>query len=822
MTTNKLIRRLGGMVFVALLSANSLNAVSRTYLYDRWYNVDTLQCSKVGPGTEYSSIKFTSEDSSLTFRTFFLKVDVNNPHLKFEAELGCDSLITGETVRHHAQSRTVPGKYYIAGTNGDFYTTATPVGVPLNNFIGNSQIGLPATWAAPNFVIEKGNIPWISPVAKEFTMSVNGGSPITINSANYARYANQLVLFNSLNGKYTHTAAGGREIAIVLAPGETWKINAPVHCIVQGVMSTNGNMRIPDGQAVLSAEGTMASVIESLKDGDQIVLNMNQKLTSWSDAMPDITSIMGGNVILVANGVTLSQGDMARHPRTMLGYTKDKKEMIMCVVDGRSSLSSGGIYLEMADVMRYAGADWAMNIDGGGSSTMYIQNLGIMNIPSDGSERAVSNGVYLVMDTPEDNTISEIRFVDYALKFPKYGVYTPHFYGYNQYGMLIDNDVKGVVLSCDSKLGHVQNDSIFVGDGMGSYPLTATYNGITATIPVTISPVEKVQSRLSTIINDSFREYPMEVEAYMAETKMPISASSLSWSVDDSSIATINPNTGVLKGIKNGSTIVRGRVDDATLETTVQVEIPTGEYMPFEQNLDPKTWKITQTGGKDMVTTNSGNGMKLTYTGNGSSRGANIKLTKEVTLWSIPDAFHFKINPGNANIKNMFVCLLPNNSVSVNSTVTLSLKPNEFNDVVIPISNFFNPDDMKYYPVKLAYITMNMGVSASNTEFAIDIPNIECKYNALSSVGSITADKDMALTIYPNPITAGEIATIQVSGESMCNLKVFNTLGKQLNAYSIEPLNGVLNVPTAGLTASTYLLTILQDGVQQSAKLIVK
>ena len=61
-----------------------------------------------------------------------------------------------------------------------------------------------------------------------------------------------------------------------------------------------------------------------------------------------------------------------------------------------------------------------MNFDGGGSSTLYVQNLGVRNVPSEGTERTVTNGVYLVSKTPTDKEIAEIAFVDYAKVLPKY------------------------------------------------------------------------------------------------------------------------------------------------------------------------------------------------------------------------------------------------------------------------------------------------------------------------------------------------------------------------------------------------------------------
>jgi len=79
------------------------------------------------------------------------------------------------------------------------------------------------------------------------------------------------------------------------------------------------------------------------------------------------------------------------HPRTAIGVTDDN-QLIMMVVDGRQPGHSIGVTLpELAYMMQSCGAVDAINMDGGGSSTMVVAGKGIVNIPSDGAERPVSN-----------------------------------------------------------------------------------------------------------------------------------------------------------------------------------------------------------------------------------------------------------------------------------------------------------------------------------------------------------------------------------------------------------------------------------------------
>ncbi len=85
----------------------------------------------------------------------------------------------------------------------------------------------------------------------------------------------------------------------------------------------------------------------------------------------------------------------SRQPRTAIGATKEGKLMLL-VCDGRGQNGSKGLTLsEMADIFVEAGMDYAINLDGGGSSAMVGYDGALLNAPSDGSERAVPTVIVL-------------------------------------------------------------------------------------------------------------------------------------------------------------------------------------------------------------------------------------------------------------------------------------------------------------------------------------------------------------------------------------------------------------------------------------------
>jgi len=86
------------------------------------------------------------------------------------------------------------------------------------------------------------------------------------------------------------------------------------------------------------------------------------------------------------------RGDLhARHPRTAMGLTRDGKRFLLVVVDGRSDESAGMFGTELAALMKELGAWNAINLDGGGSSQMYVKGRGTINAPHITQRRKVLN-----------------------------------------------------------------------------------------------------------------------------------------------------------------------------------------------------------------------------------------------------------------------------------------------------------------------------------------------------------------------------------------------------------------------------------------------
>ncbi|MCL2170072.1 MAG: phosphodiester glycosidase family protein [Defluviitaleaceae bacterium] len=112
------------------------------------------------------------------------------------------------------------------------------------------------------------------------------------------------------------------------------------------------------------------------------------------------TAVSGSNSILYHGEPTdATIRYLARHPRTLLGLNATGCRLILMTIDGRGD-SIGANFAEAAAFMLEFGAHYAINLDGGGSTTMAarlpLADLAVINTPSEGSQRAVINTIGVV------------------------------------------------------------------------------------------------------------------------------------------------------------------------------------------------------------------------------------------------------------------------------------------------------------------------------------------------------------------------------------------------------------------------------------------
>lgn len=151
-----------------------------------------------------------------------------------------------------------------------------------------------------------------------------------------------------------------------------------------------------DGGVVLSAAPATeeATMLLALAPGTPVRLR-------WTFGWPGVFDAVGGGPLLLQDGVPtgICNSGCGVQPRTGVGVTATGR-ILLVVVDGRKPRWSIGASADtFARIMRDLGAVTALNLDGGGSSTMVVDGE-VVNRPADGHERAISNAI-LVLPGPD-------------------------------------------------------------------------------------------------------------------------------------------------------------------------------------------------------------------------------------------------------------------------------------------------------------------------------------------------------------------------------------------------------------------------------------
>lgn len=171
---------------------------------------------------------------------------------------------------------------------------------------------------------------------------------------------------------------------------------------VQIVVSNNNIISITKSRVQIPKDGYVivgpASVVGSLKVKEKISLDI-KTLPDWEN----VNHIISGGPYLVKDGkvyVDIQDQKLlaigGRNPRTAIGYTKDN-HFIIVTADGREGSSIGLTLKELAYYMQKIGCVNAMNLDGGGSTVMYVKGY-ITNKPPVKGGIALSNALTIAMD----------------------------------------------------------------------------------------------------------------------------------------------------------------------------------------------------------------------------------------------------------------------------------------------------------------------------------------------------------------------------------------------------------------------------------------
>lgn len=418
-------------------------------------------------------------DPNFPLKFWAVKFKHPSEGLRLEARLANDNvyskmnLLSRETVRDIAVRTGA-----LLAINADFFgNDGDPLGTMVSNGELVSEPYSPRTAAAWN---PTGGLQFDGP---SFSASIEpvGAQRIRIDGINRSVRAGEVILFTQKGGVASSKLHCS---AFLLEAKRPVPISGAFSMRLKTIVHNLTDIPVALEEAILMVSPQrLAEAAAALHAG--LTYDFRVSLAGQID-WNSVTEAIGGGPRLVKNGAVSVTRDYERfdasynnrHPRSAIGYTRSG-EAVVVVVDGRSSLSKGLTLDELAGLMVKLGCVDAMNLDGGGSSTLVLGGS-VLNRPSDGGLRRVANA--LLLFAPADprgpigihaNTlqlkpgdITTLRVIDAA-------------------GTTVPPDQ--VVWTCNSGAGLVGGDGAFRATGTGKATVKAFARGTWAAAELTIT-----------------------------------------------------------------------------------------------------------------------------------------------------------------------------------------------------------------------------------------------------------------------------------------------------------------------------------------------
>jgi exopolysaccharide biosynthesis protein len=349
-------------------------------------------------GIEYATV--TREFSGKPVKINLLRLDLKK--VRLDVHHANDGAIGTETTSSIAKRHRA-----VAAINAGFFRLDTSqfVGDPVGLFmIDGDLMSEPANERIQLIINNRPSETDVLITRSVVSQSLRlGNKTLVITGVNRERKTDDLVMYTPRFGKTTLT--GGEGIELVIVRGNIFSINLGV-----------GNSAIPANGYVVSASGSMRDAIEPIARKAAAVALIRDWLNLPPGFLKDRAKldVVTGVPQLIKNGridITWEQEKSSkafvetRHPRTAVAKLKDGK-FLMLTADGRSETSAGIDLYDLAAYLLELGAVDAMNLDGGGSTTMFLDGK-VVNRPSDPTgERKVSD---VLLVTPRGKTVRKMR-----------------------------------------------------------------------------------------------------------------------------------------------------------------------------------------------------------------------------------------------------------------------------------------------------------------------------------------------------------------------------------------------------------------------------
>ncbi len=739
----------------------------------------SLDSVQIGPGvTHYHQIL-----DSGPWNINIIKIDLQNPWLKFQSVKAGDKLLAFEKTSSMALRNNYEEHKVVAAINGDFYNTST--GEQIGSQVANGEL-------------LKSNNNWLNvgfDVYKKPVIGLNSfsGSIITtdsiknISGVNKTRNNNELIFYNSFMGATTSTNQFGTEARII--PIDNWLVNDTIRCLVETVISGVGNAAIGNNKAVISGHGSASAFIENnLSTGDTIKI-----VLKLLPSLPSLDQLIGGNTWLVQNGVVNpDNGD--RHPRTSVGFNQDTTEFFMFVVDGRQPLLSIGMtYKELGDYMKTWSVHNGLNLDGGGSSTMVVRG-NIVNSPSDpAGERSVSNSLLLISTAPT-GVLASIKINPREIFINGGKSITLTAKGFDEYYNPVTIPAGSLVWSCDPLIGSITQNGKFTAsfDTVSGF-IYAEVGDIRDSVIVHLTKISQIILTPNPVILQPGQSQQMTATAYdNYNNTISLLQSDFQWSVTNN-LGTINPS-GYFTASNTGSGQIIATID--SVSGTAELLIGTSTTVMLDDFSDLSGYTLTGTRvnlaqcsfsfDSTIYISEPGSG-KLIYSLTTGGTSA-LYLNKEIQISGIPSKLSLQVYGdgkkhwlrGEFKDKDneTFLIDFTSGDPGINWTDTWKYIEINLSDAV---PSWVNPSAILDFPIKWVrtYLAETNDGKKDNGVIYFDDFRAHFIVTDVEKEEGIPGNFKLNQN-YPNPFNPSTIIEFETKSRQLISLKVFDVLGTEV------------------------------------------
>ncbi len=526
-----------------------------------------------------------------------------------------------------------------AGVNGDFFdigNSSAPLGGIIQNGVLVKSPNGGTGWNHAG--VGQDGVGRLVDMTLEATATF-GGTAHTVRALNVADRggANAMVAFTPVWGTYSRRRAfgGATNVAeVVVTDGRVASVSG----------DTIGAGAIPEGSFVLAGDGTAADALRTLAVGDEVALTYSLR----DEIARQMKFALGGNTNLVVNGEALpdAQLDAALHPRTAIGFKDGGRTMMLVIVDGRQADVPGVSLRELARMMVAMGAENAMNLDGGGSTTMVARPKGersvtVRNTPSDGFERHDPNGVGVFVRQGDG------RLADLVVKSATGDTEPRVFAGLHR--RLVVRGVDSNQTAVDVAAGDIAwtADAGSVANGMFAAPadgdrtvrVRASASSAQADLPV------RVLGRVQTLEPSSTRLSLADLAQTSRVRVVGRDAAGYTTNIDpaditlqyDQKVVRITPEGEALRvtPLTTGGTLVSMTVDGVTAKLPISVGVVTSTIYEFDGENEADGWTTNGTAGMAKTISMAPEGLRLDYA---AQRNMGVTKTPAATRIEVPGA----------------------------------------------------------------------------------------------------------------------------------------------------------------------------------------